>query len=53
MENEAVEEHVEDSRDPDRVDGEQTPTTDDLPEEEGDAGVNDQGAESWYEGGGD
>lgn len=40
--------HIEDSRDPDREDGDQTPTAIDLPEEEGDAGVNDDGAEEWY-----
>jgi hypothetical protein len=36
-----TETYVEDSRDPDRDDGEQTPTALDLPDEEGDAGVGD------------
>ena len=40
--------YIEDSRDPDRDDGEQTPTAPDLPDEEGDAGVNDDGTEDWY-----
>ncbi|HEY9415888.1 MAG TPA: hypothetical protein VIQ30_14085 [Pseudonocardia sp.] len=35
------------------ADGTQLPTTDDLPDEEGDAGVNDNGTEEWYEEGED
>lgn len=35
------------------ADGTQLPTVDDLPAEEGDAGVNDTGSEEWYEEGED
>jgi hypothetical protein len=35
------------------ADGTQLPTADELPDEEGDAGVNDDGTEEWYDGGED
>ena len=33
------------------ADGTQLPTAENLPAEEGDAGVNDTGTEEWYDGG--
>lgn len=39
--------------DDDTPDGTQLPTEEEVPDEEGDAGIDDDGTEEWYEEGGD
>lgn len=43
-----TEQFIDAPTDDDTPDGTQLPTAVDLPDEEGDAGVNDDGTEDWY-----
>lgn len=43
-----TEQFIDTPTDDDHPDGTQLPTIVDLPDEEGDAGVNDDGTEDWY-----